>query len=176
MTFSTWEAMTLRWVNSEFWKRLRMSRSVSRCWINISSTWAVDSSGLSDARQTVMKTAKASRNLRFFSWASRMCSLREWARSGMRLLNSSMARWNSRSSLSSWTSSKVGSVLSLPPAAGQAELVADGAIWHDTLAPGVSGKLRDQGPAAPFGGFIEQVLERSLETQFVGHGLALEML
>src|ERR1035441_2601690 len=64
-----------------------MSRSVRRCWINISSTWAVESSGLSDARQTVMKTAKASRNLRFFSWASRMCSLRDWARSGMRLLN-----------------------------------------------------------------------------------------
>jgi hypothetical protein len=37
----------------------------------------------------------------------------------------------------------IGSVLCLPPAAGEAELVADGAIGHDTLAPGVSGELRD---------------------------------
>jgi hypothetical protein len=70
----------------------------------------------------------------------------------------------------------IGSVLGLPPAAGEAELVADGAIGHDTLAAGVSGELRDQGPTAAFGGFIEQGLKWSFEAKFVGHGLALEML
>ena len=70
----------------------------------------------------------------------------------------------------------VGGVLGLPPAAGEAELVADGAIGDDALAAGVGGEFGDQGPAAAFSGFIEQVLKRSLETQFVSHGLALEML
>ena len=34
-------------------------------------------------------------------------------------------------------------VLSLPPAAGEAELVADGAIRNDALAAGVSGEFGD---------------------------------
>jgi hypothetical protein len=47
----------------------------------------------------------------------------------------------------------VGSVLGLSPAAGQAELVADGAVGDDALAAGIGRKLRHQSPAAFFGGF-----------------------
>ena len=46
MTFSTSAAMTLRRVNSGFWKILRISRSVSRCWMSISSTCASDKLGV----------------------------------------------------------------------------------------------------------------------------------
>jgi hypothetical protein len=70
----------------------------------------------------------------------------------------------------------IGSVLGLPPAAGQAELVADGAVGDDALAAGVSRKLRYQSPAALLGGFVEQGLERSPEAELVGHGLTFQML
>src|ERR1039458_5514443 len=70
----------------------------------------------------------------------------------------------------------VGGILGLPPAAGEAELVADGAIGDDALAAGEGGEFGHQGPTTPFGGFIEQGLKRSLETQFVSYGLAFEML
>ena len=160
-----------------------------------------------------MKAAKASRNFLFFWCASAMCSRSDCARSGIRLLNSSMARWNSRSSDSSWEKKRfsnaaifdrfaqrefaglaavliehgglgvledgvagrvsgldllldfggefVGGILRLPPAAGQTELVADGAVGDHALAARVSGELRHQRPAALFGGLVEQVLERA---------------
>jgi hypothetical protein len=38
----------------------------------------------------------------------------------------------------------------------------------EALYSGVGGKLRDEGPAAFIGGFFEEVLERSLEAEFVG--------
>jgi hypothetical protein len=72
MTFSTWAAITLRWVNSGFWKRLRMRRSVSRCWISISSTLSSESSGLSEARTMATNSAKAAWKSLFFLWASSM--------------------------------------------------------------------------------------------------------
>ncbi len=70
----------------------------------------------------------------------------------------------------------VGGVLGFPPAARQAEFVAHGAVGDHALAAGVSRKLRNQRPAALFGGLIEQVLERSLQPQLVYHVLTLQML
>ena len=70
----------------------------------------------------------------------------------------------------------VGGVFSLPPAAGEAEFVADGAVGDDALAAGVGGEFGDEGPAALFGGFVEEVLEGSFEAEFVGDLLGFKVL
>jgi len=70
----------------------------------------------------------------------------------------------------------VGGVLGLPPAAGETEFVADGAVGDDALAAGVGGELGDEGPAAFFGGSVEEGLEGSFEAEFVGDLLRFKML
>jgi hypothetical protein len=42
----------------------------------------------------------------------------------------------------------IGRVLRLPPAAGEAVFVADGAIGNDAASPGIGGQFGDQSPAA----------------------------
>jgi len=69
----------------------------------------------------------------------------------------------------------VGSVLGLPPAAGESEFIADGAVGDDALAAGVGGELRDEGPAALLGGSVEKGLEGSFEAEFVGDLLGLSL-
>jgi len=69
----------------------------------------------------------------------------------------------------------VGSVLGLPPAAGESEFIADGAVGDDALAAGVGGELRDEGPAALLGGSVEEGLEGSFEAEFVGDLLGLSL-
>src|SRR5271168_1318525 len=71
-------------VNSEFWNRFRISRSVNKCWISISSTFTSERSGFKDARHSVRKSTKASLKGRFLRCACSICSRRDWARSGMR--------------------------------------------------------------------------------------------
>jgi len=66
--------------------------------------------------------------------------------------------------------------LGLPPAAGETEFVANGAIGNDTLAAGMSGEFGDEGPAAFFGGFVEERLEGTFQAEFVGDVLGFEVL
>ena len=60
--------------------------------------------------------------------------------------------------------------------AREAELVANTPIGHDALAAGEGGKLSHQGPATFFGGFIEEIVEGRLQSQFVRHKLAFQVL
>ena len=66
--------------------------------------------------------------------------------------------------------------LGLPPAAGETEFVANGAIGNDTLAAGMSGEFGDEGPAAFFGGLVEKVLERAFQAEFMDDLVILEVL
>lgn len=68
----------------------------------------------------------------------------------------------------------VGGVFGLPPAAGEAEFVADGAVGNDAFAAGVSGEFGDEIPAAAFGGFVEEGVEGGFEAEFVGYLLGSE--
>ena len=63
-----------------------------------------------------------------------------------------------------------------PPAASEAEFVADGSVGNNTFAPRVSRKLGNQGPAAFLSGFVEKVLEGALESQFVDDTLIFKVL
>jgi hypothetical protein len=51
-----------------------------------------------------------------------------------------------------------------------------GAVGNHPLAAGVSRKLRNQRPAALFGGLVEQALKRSLQPQLVYYSLTPQML
>jgi hypothetical protein len=70
----------------------------------------------------------------------------------------------------------VGCVLGLPPPSGQSELVADSPIGHDSLAARVGRKLGYKRPASLFRGFVEKIMERGLQAQFVYYELILQML
>ena len=59
MTFSISAAMTLRRVKSALLKMVRKMRSVSRCWMSISSTAASARFGLIERRARSAKSAKA---------------------------------------------------------------------------------------------------------------------
>jgi hypothetical protein len=54
--------------------------------------------------------------------------------------------------------------------------VRKAAVRDDALAAGVGGELGDEGPAALFGGFVEEVLEGSLEAEFVGDRVGFKVL
>ncbi len=68
----------------------------------------------------------------------------------------------------------VGGVFRLPPAAGEAEFVADGAVGNDAFASGVGGEFGDEIPAAAFGGFVEERVEGGFEAELVGYLLGFE--
>jgi len=59
---------------------------------------------------------------------------------------------------------------------GETGFVANGAIGYDTLSAGMSGEVGDERPAASFGGFVEKVLERAFQAEFVGDVLGFEVL
>ncbi len=53
----------------------------------------------------------------------------------------------------------IGSVLGFPPAAGEPEFVADGAVGNDALPAGMGGEFGDERPSTFPGGFVEEGLE-----------------
>ena len=66
--------------------------------------------------------------------------------------------------------------MGLPPAAGETEFVANGAGGNDPLAAGVGGEFGNEGPAAFFGGLVEQGIERAFQAEFVGDLMIFEVL
>jgi len=71
----------------------------------------------------------------------------------------------------------VGGVFGFPPAAGETEFVADGAVGHNALAAGVSGEFGHEGPAALFGRFVEEGLKGTFKAELVAYLLLrLEVL